>query len=124
MEKIPRGLKYSGGGGGGGEQNRVTAAKKKEREKEAKIKFGYKKELNVQVRSGEPPLYRVINKPLLSQNIDTDRLRGPEQARPSSAGTKTWTTGSGLVSCDGLRVAAMYSIPGKGAMLIKTHQAF
>jgi len=36
MEKIPRGLKYSGGAGG--EQNRVTAAKK-----EAKIKFGYKK---------------------------------------------------------------------------------
>jgi len=38
MEKIPRGLKYSGGGGAGVEQNRVTAAKK-----EAKIKFGYKK---------------------------------------------------------------------------------
>jgi len=60
----------------------------------------------VLVRSGEPPRYRVINKPLLSQNMDTDRLRGPEQARRSSAGT----TGSGLESCDGLRVAAMYSV--------------
>ena len=40
MEKIPRGLKYSGGVVS---KIALPPQKKKERKKEAKIKFGYKK---------------------------------------------------------------------------------